>query len=81
MMKDIESGKADCVVVKDLSRLGRDYIEAGRLIQKTFPALNVRFIALTDRFDSLTADRNEISMVVPVKNFIKNIDYLGKVFC
>ena len=80
MMKDIESGKADCVVVKDLSRLGRDYIEAGRLIQKTFPALNVRFIALTDRFDSLTADRNEISMVVPVKNFIKNIDYLGKVF-
>ena len=47
MMKDIEAGNVDCVIVKDLSRLGRDYIEAGRLIQKTFPAFSVRFIALT----------------------------------
>lgn len=45
----------DCVVVKDLSRLGRDYIEAGRLIQKTFPAFSVRLIARNDLFDSLTA--------------------------
>ncbi len=70
MMRDIEAGKVDCVIVKDLSRLGRDYIEAGRLIQKTFPAFSVRFIALTDRFDSLTADFNEKMMVVPVKNFM-----------
>ena len=69
MMKDIEVGNVDCVIVKDLSRLGRDYIEAGRLIQKTFPAFSVRFIALTDQFDSLTADYNETSLVVPVKNF------------
>lgn len=67
MMKDIEVGNVDCVIVKDLSRLGRDYIEAGRLIQKTFPAFSVRFIALTDQFDSLTADYNETSLVVPVK--------------
>ena len=42
MMKDIEAGYVDCVIVKDLSRLGRDYIEVGRLIQKTFPAFSVR---------------------------------------
>lgn len=72
MMKDIRAGNVDCVIVKDLSRLGRDYIEAGRLIQKTFPAFCVRFIALTDHFDSLTADDNERSMVVPVKNFVND---------
>ena len=82
MMKDIESGNVNCVIVKDLSRLGRDYIEAGRLIQKTFPAFSVRFIALTDHFDSLTADYNEKSLVVPVKNFVNDSyarDISGKV--
>ena len=82
MMKDIEAGNVDCVIVKDLSRLGRDYIEAGRLIQKTFPAFCVRFIALTDHFDSLTADYNETSLVVPVKNFVNDSyarDISGKV--
>lgn len=72
MMKDIEAGNVDCVIVKDLSRLGRDYIEVGRLIQRTFPAFSVRFIALTDHFDSLTADYNEKSLIVPVKNFIND---------
>lgn len=82
MMKDIEAGHVDCVIVKDLSRLGRDYIEAGRLIQKTFPAFSVRFIALNDHFDSLTADYNETSLVVPVKNFVNDSysrDISGKV--
>lgn len=82
MMEDIKAGHVDCVIVKDLSRLGRDYIEAGRLIQKTFPAFSVRFIALTDHFDSLTADYNETSMVVPVKNFVNDSyarDISGKV--
>ncbi len=72
MMEDIKAGHVNCVIVKDLSRLGRDYIEAGRLIQKTFPAFSVRFIALTDHFDSLTADYNETSLVVPVKNFVND---------
>lgn len=82
MMQDIEAFKANCVIVKDLSRLGRDYIEVGRLIQKTFPAFSVRFIALTDHFDSLTADYNETSLVVPMKNFINDSyarDASGKV--
>lgn len=72
MMKDIEAGRVNCVIVKDLSRFGRDYIEAGRLIQRTFPAFSVRFIALTDDFDSLTADFNETALVLPVKNFVND---------
>lgn len=72
MMSDIEAGNVNCVIVKDLSRLGRDYIEAGRLIQKTFPALNVRFIAVTDGFDSLFADRTDNSLILPVKNFVND---------
>lgn len=72
MMEDIKAGHANCVIVKDLSRFGRDYIEAGRLILKTFPAFSVRFIALNDNFDSLTADFNEKTLVLPVKNFVND---------
>ena len=71
MMQDVEAGRIDCIIVKDLSRFGRDYIEAGRLIQKILPSYQVRFIAITDHFDSLTADYHEVSLVVPVKNFRK----------
>ena len=72
MIGDIEAGRVNCVVVKDLSRFGRDYIESGRYIQKVFPALSVRFIALTDHFDSISADTGESSIVLPVKNFIND---------
>ena len=70
MTTDIEAGKVNCVIVKDLSRFGREYIEAGRWIEKTYPALNVRFISVTDQFDSKTADFSEKSFVVPIKNFV-----------
>lgn len=72
MMNDIEAGRVNCVIVKDLSRFGRDYIEAGRYLQKTFPALGVRFIALTDNYDSFSADMGTGSIVLPVKNFIND---------
>lgn len=72
MIGDIEAGMVNCVIVKDLSRFGRDYIEAGRYIQKTFPKQGVRFIAIIDNFDSLTADDSESSIVLPVKNFIND---------
>ncbi len=72
MLGDIYAGKIDCVIVKDLSRFGRDYIEAGRYIQKTFPVLGVRFIAVTDNFDSFLSDRTEASFVLPVKNFVND---------
>jgi len=72
MISDIEAGKVNCVIVKDLSRFGRDYIESGRYIQKIFPALSVRFIALTDHYDSFQADASESGIVLPVKNFIND---------
>lgn len=72
MMNDVEAGRVNCVIVKDLSRFGRDYIESGRYIQKVFPALGVRFIALTDHYDSFHADAGESGIVLPVKNFIND---------
>ena len=72
MMCDIEAGKVNCVIVKDLSRFGRDYIETGRYLEKVFPALGVRFIALTDHYDSFSADWGERTIVLPVKNFIND---------
>lgn len=75
MISDIRSGRVNCVIVKDLSRFGRDYIETGRYLDQVFPALGVRFIALTDRYDSFSADAGERNIVLPVKNFI-NDSYL-----
>lgn len=72
MLRDIGAGRVNCVVVKDLSRFGRDYIEAGRYLEKRFPALGVRFIAITDHYDSLSADIGEQQIVIPVKNFIND---------
>ena len=57
---------------EDLSRFGRDYIEAGRYLEKIFPVLGVRFIALTDHYDSISADTGERQIVIPVKNFIND---------
>ncbi len=72
MIRDMEEGRFNCIIVKDLSRLGRDYIETGRYLQKIFPSFGVRFIALTDQYDSLRADRGESGIVLPVKNFIND---------
>ena len=72
MMEDVGQGKANLVIVKDLSRFGREYIETGRYLQKIFPALGVRFIAVTDHYDSLTADGMGKNLLLPVKNFIND---------
>lgn len=52
MMRMIEQGEANCVIVKDLSRLGREYIETGRYMRRVFPAYGVRFIAINDNVDT-----------------------------
>lgn len=72
MIRDMEEGKVNLIIVKDLSRFGREYIEAGRYLQKIFPAAGVRFIAVTDHYDSLTAGRTEKNIVLPVKNFVND---------
>jgi DNA invertase Pin-like site-specific DNA recombinase len=67
MLADIESGRVDCVVVKDLSRFGRNAIDAGYYIEKHLPSLNCRFIAVTDGFDSKNGDSG---IMLPLKNMI-----------
>ena len=52
MMNDLRDGKIDCIIVKDLSRLGRNYLESGEYIEMVFPFFGCRFISVTDRFDS-----------------------------
>ena len=59
LMQDIKERTVNCVIVKDLSRFGRDYVEAGKLIEKVFPFLGCRFIAVTDHFDSMAVDAEE----------------------
>ena len=71
MLSDIREGTIDCVIVKDLSRFGRNYIDSGRYIEKIFPMLGIRFIAITDGYDSVREDMGN-DMIVPFKNLIND---------
>lgn len=71
MMADIKKGKIDCIIVKDLSRFGRNYIEVGRYLEKLFPMLGIRFIAVNDNYDSLNTDTAH-DIVMPFKNLIND---------
>ena len=73
LMDDIRAGKVKCVLVKDLSRFGRDYIEASEYLEKIFPFLGVRFISITDGYDSLTAGDAEGALMIPLKNMINDV--------
>lgn len=72
MMEDIKRGVIDCVVVKDLSRFGREYIDSGRYIERLFPALDVRFIAINDNYDSVTGKSQGDEIIIPFKNLIND---------
>lgn len=65
MIEDIEDGLVNCVIVKDLSRFGRDYLETGRYIQRYFPEKRVRFIAVNDHIDS---KESVYDLMLPIKN-------------
>lgn len=65
----IESGRVNCVIVKDLSRLGREYISTGRYIETVFPDLGVRFIAINDDVDSKKSNSGD-DLLVPIKNIM-----------
>ncbi len=64
----IEQGEANCVIVKDLSRLGREYIETGRYMRRVFPAYGVRFIAINDNVDTENDAADDLT--VSVKNIM-----------
>ncbi|MCI9059887.1 MAG: recombinase family protein [Lachnospiraceae bacterium] len=72
MLEDIKAGKVNCVVTKDLSRFGRNHIEVGKYIEKIFPYLGVRFIAVNDNYDSLTNDTQTNNIIIPFKNLIND---------
>ena len=67
LMDDIKKNKIDCIVVKDLSRLGRDYVETGNLIEKLFPYLGVRFISISENFDSYNKSGD---IMMPLTNIV-----------
>ncbi len=72
MLEDIKTGEVNCVITKDLSRFGRNYIEVGKYIEKIFPYLGVRFIAINDNYDSL-ADNTQINnMLFSFKNLMND---------
>lgn len=78
LMKDVKCGKIDCIVVKDLSRLGRDYIETGNYLEKVFPFLGVRFISVNDNYDSKYPSQNgdninSSNLTVVLKNLVNDI--------
>ena len=73
MMEEVRKGHIDCIVVKDLSRFGRNYKETGNYLERIFPFLGVRFIAVNDGFDTLTAQRGADGYLVPLKNLINEV--------
>ena len=70
MMAEVKAGKINCIVVKDLSRFGRDHLGVGEYLEQLFPFLGVRFIAINDNYDSLHSNAESDELVIPFKNLI-----------
>ena len=76
MLEKIKRGELNCVIVKDFSRFGRDYIELGDYLERIFPVLGVRFISINDRYDSINYKGTTGGMDVVMKNIV--YDYYSK---
>ncbi len=76
MMQDAENGLINCIVVKDLSRFGRNYLQVGNYLGDILPAMNVRFIAIGDNVDSASGNL-DYDLMVPIKNIFKNTHHSG----
>ena len=72
MVDDIKDNKINCIIVKDLSRLGRNYIEVGNYIEQIFPSYNIRFIAINDNIDTGKDPKSASSIIVPFKNLMND---------
>ena len=70
MLADVEAGKINCIIVKDLSRLGRSTIDTGYYIEKYFPVRQVRFIAVNDQYDSEADQNSGEHIILPFKNMV-----------
>ena len=72
LLEDMRNRNINCVIVKDLSRLGRNYIEVGNYIEQIFPLFNIRFIAINDGIDSFKNPTSTNTILVPFKNLIND---------
>jgi len=81
MIQDMRSGRIDCAVSKDLSRFSRNYIDAGNYLEKIFPAMGIRYIAINDNYDSMAPGSSTDVITLPFKNLVKNTRHLGGVNC
>ncbi len=72
MMEEIKKGQVNCVVVKDLSRFGRNFEQTGKYLEQIFPFLGVRFISVNDRIDSLDEKNTNDNIIIPFKNLIND---------
>ena len=72
LLTDAKNKRFDCIILKDLSRLGRNYIETGKYLEKIFPSMGIRVIALNDNYDSNDRFSDENQFIVPFKNLIND---------
>ena len=72
MMESVRNKKTNCIIVKDFSRLGRNFIETGKYIEKIFPFMGVRFISVNDDYDSAKPRTASDNLIVPVKNLMND---------
>lgn len=70
LMNDIKSGRIKCLVVRDLSRFGRDYIETGTYLERIFPQIGLRFISIKEVYDNFDNDGSNESLMIPLQNMI-----------
>lgn len=75
MMADVKSGRINCIIVKDLSRLGRNYIETGRFLERICPKLGIRFISVNDNYDTAEI-KSQDEFAASLKNIVN--DYYAK---
>lgn len=78
LMAEVAAGRVGTIIVKDMSRLGRDYLKVGFYTEVTFPDADVRFIAINNGVDSANQQGRDFT---PFINLFKNISCLGRVFC
>ncbi len=80
LMEEVRAGRVNCILVKDLSRFGRNYIETGDYLEHIFPLLGVRFIAVNDRYDSSNREAGSDGMGIAVKNLVNDY-YAREISC
>ena len=72
MMNDVREGKINCILVKDFSRFGRNYIETGNYLEKILPFMKVRFISVCDNYDSFAPDAKNQELSMNIKNLVND---------